>query len=266
MTIRERVEESNADRRLVLLAVVLLLILVGSGVGTFVFSPPTGPTDGDVTTPTAQPTPTPTPTATSGGSGPPSVTDTPTPTPVETPTPATATPTETPTETPTATPEDDSPVTPSPGLELDDSNTLLYAERLAPGQSGRGTLTLRNAEDEGGNLTISAVENTDDENGLTDPENAVDSTADVGELSSHLEVRVAVRNRAGDETYLFGSESGYVTLSELRSRTPSAGYHLASGEEVTLVADWRLPASTGNVVQSDGITTELGLTLESTDG
>lgn len=278
MALRDRVEASDADRRLLLLLVVLL-VMVGSGVGTILFTGPSAPPSGNGTTPTptASPSP-PAATATPGGQ-PPTDTNAPSPTP---------TPTDVPSPTPSPTPDDDpeeSPTeagtetrgggdsdgspsgpspTPSPGLELGTDGPLLAMQNAMPGESGSGTLTLRNAEDEAGNLTVSAVGITDEENGITDAESAVDDSPAVGELSSHLEVRLAVRDAAGDETYLLGTDDGYVTLADLPERTPSAEYRLASGESVTLVADWRLPSSTGNVVQSDGVAVDLGLTLEST--
>lgn len=285
MSLRERLESSDTDRRLVAIALVVLLVLVGSGVGTLVLSPFTPPTD-DEPTPTPDATPTPTApggtaTPTPGGGGLPTATDTPAPTATPTATPPSPTeiPTSPPEDPPAPTPEpdedegtptddpptDDPPTTPSPGLVLGNDGPLLAVEKLTPGDSGQGTLTIYNAENEDGTLSITAIGVVDEENGLTEPEADVDTTAGVGELSSHLEVRVAIRDAAGNEEYVLGTDSGYVTLSELPSRTPSAEYDLASGEAVQLVADWRLPQSTGNEVQSDGVSVDLGLTLESTD-
>lgn len=261
MTIRDRLAESNADRRLVALLVVLLLVLIGSGIGTFVFDSP-APDGANETTPT--PTQSPTPVA----GGPSMGTDTPTPADRGTGTPSTPDDTpDTPAETRTTDRDDgdDRSTTPSPGLELRDDGPLFSAEGIAPGQSNRSRLPVRNAAGEDGRLTISAIDVTDEENGITDAESSVDTPNNGGELSEHLEVRFAITDGGNDE-YLVGSDAEYVPLDDVSSRLPSAEYPLGSGEDVTLVADWRLPRESGNEVQGDGVTVDLGLRLESTNG
>ena len=259
----EDTDDADRNRRLILLLLVVGLSIIGTGIGSIILTgPDTQPPDNE-TTPTSTVT-TATPTATPGSPGPPS--DTPT---------VTATPTDTATPADTATGSDSDsdgtngggsqpPATPSPGLELGEGESLFEGSNLAPGQSGQGTLTLRNAEDEDGNLTVTSVAITDEENGITDPESAVDSTPDEGELSSALEVRLSIDD-GNSQTYLLGTESGYATLEELPDDAPSDAYGLASGEEVTLVMDWRLPSSAGNEIQSDGVSVDLGLLLESTE-
>lgn len=265
MTVRDRLAESNTDRRLVALLVVLLLVLLGSGIGTFVFDSP-APDDGNETTPT--PTQSPTPVT----DGPSMGTETPTPDDRGTGTPSTPDDTpDTPAETRTTDRDDDDDddddersTTPSPGLALGDDGPLFSAQAVAPGQSDRSNLTVRNAAGEDARLTISTIDVTDEENGITDAERSVDTPDDGGELSEHLEVRFAITD-GGNEEYLVGSDSEYVPLDDVSSRLPSSEYPLGSGEEVTLVADWRLPRDTGNEVQSDGVTVDLGLRLESTN-
>lgn len=278
MSTSNDVEESEDNRRRrALILIVIALMLLGTGVGTIIFTGTETPPTGNETTPTATPTLTPngTATPTPGGPGPPSETDTPTATPgTGTATPA---PTATPTPDGTGTEEpgggstsgggggSDPPATPSPGLELGGDGQLLDTAGLVPGESGEGTLTLRNAENVGGNLSVTVVDVTDEENGVTDPESSVDSSPDEGELSSHLEVRVAIEDGSTRE-YVLGTESGYVPLEDLPANAPSSEYLLESGEEVTLVMEWRLPSSAGNEIQSDGVTVDLGLLLESTNG
>lgn len=264
----EQPDETNWRRRAVLLLLVAILVVLGAGIGSFIFGDTPPPDDGTETAPTPTATP---------GDGPPSTgTDAPTTGPDETATPPPDTPTEEQPEAPTETPttgrgsgEDDDdgggPTTPSPGLELGDDSSLFSGSGLVPGGSGQGTLTVRNAADEEGNLTISAIDVVDEENGIVDPEAAVDSSPNTGELSSNLEVRVSVRDGSGDEEYLLGTDGGYITLSHLPSRIPSVAIPVASGEEVTVITEWRLPSSTGNEVQSDGVTVDVGLTLQSTN-
>lgn len=265
-TIRERIQESNADRRLLLLLLVFLLMLVGSGIGSMIFSSPSPPPAENESTPTAtpsQPPASPTATAVPGQSGPPTATDTPTPTPTRTD--RSRTPSDPSTETPRRSPDDrfdGGSQTPSQGLEFGDDQPLFSAEGIVPGQSGHGNLTVRNVAGEDGRLTISAVDAIDEENGITEPESSVDDT-DRGELSKHLEVRFAIRD-GGNEEYLVGSDAEYVPLANLTSEVSSSEYHLGEGEAVTLVADWRVPPETGNEVQSDGVAVDVGLTLEST--
>lgn len=260
-TLRERIEASWINRRLVLLVLVILLVIVGSGVGTIIFSGPSPPPADDETTSTPTPV-SPTETATANpGSATPSDTATPSETPAE----GTDVP-DTPDENRGGGPSgggSGSAPTPSPGLELGDDGPLLEAANLAPGSAGTGELTVRNAAGEDGTLTVSHINITDDENGIADAEESVDSLPGDGELSSHLEVRLSIQDGAGNEEYLFGTDSGYETLWNLSTSESSGGYRLESGETVTLVADWQLPTSTGNVVQSDRVLVDLGLTLES---
>jgi len=260
VSVPEDGEESERNRRRILLLLVVGLTLLGAGLGTIILSDSGTTPPGNQTTQTPTATPG-TPTTTPTGPSPPA--ESPTATPTASPTPTA--PTESDDDVGGSTGDgDQSSSTPSPGLELGGDGTLFEQSNLAPGQSNQGTMTLRNAEDEDGNLTVTSVAITDEENGITDPESGVDSTPNVGELSSVLEVRLSIDD-GNSQTYLLGTESGYVTLEDLPDAAPSDAYGLASGEEVTLVMDWRLPSSVGNEIQSDGVSVDLGLLLESTD-
>lgn len=272
----EEVEESNDDRRLLALLALALLVILGAGIGTIAF-PGTGPDEEPTPTPapvtitptTATPTPTP-------GAGPPAATVTPA---------ATATPTATPTAVDTATPtetrrddrdeadvnddddddrdsDDDSPS--RIDLTADGSTVLVAASELAPGHSGQNAVTFENAGDASGRLLVNDTVVVDHENGLLDPEKAVGDDATTGELSGALEVRLFVTYADGTTEYLFGSASQYVTLQSLDGADRSSTETLGAGEQATVTFEWRLPTSTGNEVQSDGVEFDVDFVLRQT--
>lgn len=270
MGVRERVDEwldeHDADRRLVAILLLLVLMLIGGGVGTFILA-----LDSDdgapVTTATETPTPTPTVTPDGGGIGPTTPTDTPTPT--ETPT---AAPTEEPGgggdggggggdgdgggSTPTETP---SP-TPSGQLVFTTERTMLDVDGIYPGQSGSGSAAVQSTATEDGELRIANITVEDFENGITDPESDVDDSPDEGELSEHLEVRIAFDHEDRPPEHVLGTDSGHETLATLQDSPPSSAVSLDPNEGMDVLVEWRLPEDTGNEVQTDGV--EFDVTLE----
>ncbi|MCU4801479.1 hypothetical protein OB920_13955 [Halobacteria archaeon HArc-gm2] len=263
----EEVEESNDDRRLLALLALALLVILGAGIGTIAF-PGTGPDE--------EPTPTPAPVTITP------TTATPTPTPGAGPPAATATPTATPTAVDTATPtetrrddddddsedkndrdnDDDSPS--RVDLTADGSTVLVDAVGLAPGHSGQNAVTFENAGDASGRLLVNDTVVVDHENGLLNPEKAVGDDATTGELSSALEVRLSVSHADGTTEYLFGSSSDYVTLRSLDGEDRASTETLGGGEQATVTFEWRLPTSTGNEVQSDGVEFDVDFVLRQT--
>lgn len=269
--IRDRVDESRVDKRLLALLLLALLVLLGAGVGTIGF-PGSGPDDGEPTpTPpvvTVTPT-TATPTPTPGGG----------PTAVEPPT-ATATPTEAtpPTETvpdddddedggddeDDNEDEDDNDDDDDPSrvdLTADGSTVFVRAAGVVPGESGRNSVTFENSGDAAGRLLVTDVTVTDSENSLLDPEVAVGDDAATGELSSALRVRLSVNDSDGATEYLFGTPSQYVTLASLRGENRASNATLTGGERATVTVEWELPSATGNEVQSDGAEFDIDFAL-----
>jgi hypothetical protein len=258
--IREEVEESDRDRRVIALLLLVLLVILGAGIGTIAF-PGTGPdeeptpTAGPVTITPTTATPTPTP-----GGGPPAATATPTTTPVET-----ATPTETRRDDDDDNDRDDDDDSPSRvDLTADGSTVLVEASALAPGHDGQNSVTFENAGDVSGRLLVNDTVVVDHENSLLDPEKAVGDDATTGELSGALQVRLSVNYADGTTEYLFGTAGGYVTLASLDGADRSSTETIGAGEQATVTFEWRLPTSTGNEVQSDGVEFDLDFVLRQT--
>ncbi|SFR93111.1 hypothetical protein SAMN05216559_1222 [Halomicrobium zhouii] len=262
----EEVEESRDDRRLLALLALVLLVILGAGIGTIAL-PGTGPDE--------EPTPTPGPVTITP------TTATPTPTPGAGPPAATATPTATPTAVDTATPtetrrddrddadvddgdddrdsDDDSPS--RVDLTADGSDVLVEATGLAPGHDGRNSVTFENAGTVAGRLLVNDTSVVDHENSLLEPEKAVGDDATTGELSGALQVRLSVTYADGTTEYLFGSSSKYVTLQSLDGADRSSTEALGAGEQATVTFEWRLPTSTGNEIQSDGVEFDVDFVL-----
>lgn len=279
MTLRDRVAAWDADRRLLALGLVVLLVILGSGVGTLLVSD--GPDDvpGEVTpTPTPAETPPSTTTPDEGDVAPTGGSDDP------------SDPTDDRTDTETSTDrsedtdrsddddrstsdsdsEDDgggsTPAEP-PAIALNGTGegTLLDTDGVLPGDRGNGTVTLENDGVENGRLRIVALDVRDRENGFTEPEVEAGDTDDEGELSEHLEVRIAIVGSDGNQRYVLGTAGGdgHQTLADLPGRAPSTDTSIAPNETVTVRVDWRLPASTGNEVQSDGVVFDVTFELRS---
>lgn len=285
---QEWLDEHNADRRVVALLLLLILMLIGGGVGTFVLT-----LDSDegapVTTATPSATPTPTVTPDGGGIGPatptsPTPTDalTPTETPTAAPTeepggggggggggdgdgggstPTDTPPTETPSPTPTARPTETPSPTPSGQLVFTTERRMLDVDGIYPGLSGSGSTTVQSTATEDGELRVTNVSVEDFENGINDPESDVDDSPNEGELSEHLEVKIALDHEDRPPEYVLGTEEGYETLTTLRNSPPSSAVPLDPDEEMDVLVEWQLPEETGNVVQTDGVEFDVRLEL-----
>ncbi len=250
MDLPDSVTEFLDDRRKVAILLVILLVVLGAGIGTL-------SNGGDSDEPpviTATPVPaTPTPTPTSSPSTPTDTAEptTPTATPTVTSTPPT---TRTPGPTTTATARSGvggDPVT----LETVGSSAILDYDNLSPGESGSGSVVFRNAGDQSGRLSIANVTAQDHENGIVGPEAGVDSTPNDGELSEHVMVVVRVEYDNGTVQHLYDTDQGARSLASLANESaPAEAGILDAGEEATVVFEWSVPSSTGNVIQSDGVT------------
>lgn len=213
-------------RRLLLLLLVVFLVLVGGGVGTFVL-------DGD---------------------GPPSVQ-----TPATDGAPTDAAPTA---ATPTLTPSD--PVTPDESgnvtFEFVDNATLVRAGNVVPGTAGATQRVIRNAGTMTAALALVNLTVTDRENGLTDPESAVDDSPGEGELSEHLLVRLTVTYEDGETATLLGGDE-LVPLADVTASNESAGPGIEPGSTATLTFEYRVPEAAGNEIQSDTVAFDIGFQL-----
>lgn len=138
-----------------------------------------------------------------------------------------------------------------------EGTTPWSVSNIVPGDSGTKNVTVRNDGSVAGNLYI-WVTNIVDSEGLN-PEAETGNTAEPGELSDYL---------------LFGVSSPRITtnvsMPALLGAFPlNTGdsrkiriLSLAPGETVSLVWEWELPTSTGNIVQGDALSFDIKYTLE----
>lgn len=275
--LRRWLDERELDRRPLALLALLFLVFLGAGVGTFAFVDD-GPGDGTPTPTPVELTPvSPTPTETPGATvttvdanpspgGTSTVTDTETATPPE----AGDSPTRSPTDADPSTDEDrdeNRGADPRrPALRATGGVVLVQLSELAPGEDGRGSVAFENAGDGPGRLGVGDVSLEDRENGLMDAERALGDDATTGELSGAVRVRLSVEYADGTSEYLFGTGSDFVPLASLDGGSATGSEALAAGERARVVLEWKLPGSTGNEVQSDGVSFDLAFVLESTAG
>ncbi|WP_247008323.1 hypothetical protein [Halorientalis litorea] len=252
-------EEDGRNWRRYLLLLLLLLIAVIAGSGLTAFIGDIGPADENQTRVDLTPT---------GPDGDIVVTDTATPGDRE-PT-GTPEPPETPTERATATPDRVSTAGGGGGggqsggsvaLRAVGSGVLFQYDGVAPGDSGREHLVLRNAGTQPGELVVADVRVEDFENGIVGPEAGVDTSPNAGELSEAVEVVVSVRYPDGTTEYLYGTGQGAKPLAAIADADPADGEQLGPGTEAEVVVDWQVPASTGNEIQSDALTVDVRFQL-----
>jgi len=219
-------EEDGWDRRRAfLLLVVVFLVLVGGGVGTFVLDG-TGDSSPGVQTPDGAPD-----------------------------------------STPTLTPPD--PTTPNDAgnvtFEFVDSATLMQAGNVVPGQSGASERAVRNAGTMAADLAVVNLTVTDRENGLTDPEAAVDDSPGEGELSEHLLVRLTVTYADGETATVFGGDE-FVPLADVTATNESIGSGIEADATATLTFEYRVAEAAGNEIQSDTVAFDVGFQLRAPEG
>jgi len=140
-------------------------------------------------------------------------------------------------------------------LETNGSEARLQFGDVLPGDAGRQTVRIRNVGNETARFGVGDITVTDQENGITEPESAVDTPGNGGELSAHVRVAIQVRHPDGETESLYGTGSGAKSLRALANAgADGASRELAPGDNATVAFEWHLPVETGNVVQSDGTT------------
>jgi hypothetical protein len=140
-------------------------------------------------------------------------------------------------------------------LETNGSEARLQFGDVLPGDSGRQTVRIRNVGNETARFGVGDIKVTDHEHGITEPESAVDTPGNGGELSAHVRVAIQVRHPDGETEFLYGTGSGAKSLRALADAgADGASRELAPGDNATVAFEWHLPVETGNVVQSDGTT------------
>lgn len=140
----------------------------------------------------------------------------------------------------------------------------IRASKLAPGASGRGTVTYRNAGDRTGRFSVANLDVEDSENGIVSAERPVDSSPNTGELSGAVHVEMRIESD-GETTHLYGTGSAARPLAALgRAGDGGDAVALAPGETATVVLTWRLPEATGNEIQSDAASFDATISLTAT--
>jgi len=264
------------DRRWLLLLLAILLVILGIGIGGLPEgddSDSTQPLDITVTTPT------PTPTPPGGGGGGTVDTERVTQEDGTTPTPTDEAPTPTrddvtnevaveetngdDDENGEGGSTDGGEDRPNLAPEGDSSARIQYAN-LVPGDDGQNRLHLENVGNASGNLTLKNVSiQANVENGVTEPEAAVEPSPSKGELAENLLLTLRVNRTGGQDSYLYGTGSGSRSLASLAKEDRTGHVDvLDPGEQAEIVVDWHVPASTGNEIQSDGVVFDLTFTLK----
>lgn len=261
-------DENDRNWRRVALLLLLLLVAVIAGSGLTTFIGDDEPSTDDEVTPSIDLTPTgpdggvlPTTRDTPDEEEPTATADPNTPTPTT----RTQTPDDTPAESDAAGGGGGGP-SGSVSLRAVGPTALFQYSGVAPGDSGREELVLRNAGTQSGQLVVGNVTVTDAENGIVSPEAAVDGSPDAGELSGAVEAVVTVTYPDGTTEYLYGTEDGARPLAAIAAAGAATGERLEGGTSATITVEWVIPATTGNEIQSDSLTTDFRFQLRATDG
>lgn len=128
---------------------------------------------------------------------------------------------------------------------------------IAPGYEGRWLYKVKNIGTLNGKLSVEFSAITNNDNGLTNPESAVDSTGGdgEGELGAYL-----LWNGIYDpcSVRVFGHK---VPLNSVGGQT-SSSINLNAGAQETLIVRFYLPSNVGDIVQSDSVTFTIIFHLE----
>lgn len=139
-------------------------------------------------------------------------------------------------------------------LSVLESATLQNRSGVSPGASGTHRFVLRNEGPDAGTLSVVGLTLSEAENGIDGPESDVDGSPSNGELAEHFLVTLTMQSPDGETIPLYDTGEGPRPLSEVvEDAGRSQAVDVATEEEATLVLNWRLPQSTGNVVQSDSL-------------
>lgn len=160
----------------------------------------------------------------------------------------------------------------SQDVELTDGSNLPMAfyelTDVKPGDSGTAEICFSSVDNPAWIWTQGVV-TANDENGQTEPEQAVDTTtgAGAGELAGTLESSLVVdAGNDGSTTEVFGDLfSGHFSPWQLLDGDGGDGQFTASdsaGEDHCITLDWELPKEVGNEVQSDTLTFGIALYAE----
>jgi hypothetical protein len=142
-------------------------------------------------------------------------------------------------------------------VQLDHSRDVL------PGSADDAEIVLKNAGNETGELRITDISVTGRENGLTEPESKVDDPNREGELPDTALGTLSITVNGSAPTYVVGEPSERVVLSQFNQQRTDTAVSLAPNGRATVRLTWVVPDDAGNVVQTDSVSTNVTVVLES---
>lgn len=155
----------------------------------------------------------------------------------------------------------------------DNPTSSINISNLTPGETREFTWVLRNDGNITGIPSVTFGEVFNYENEITEPESAVDSSADAGELGDRVRVRMSwSQNDGAFKTVRLWDQAGNPKLDSIAGATVGMGLllgggtdnalpHLENGEEVTIKFVVTCPDTVGNIIQSDGSTFDMTFNL-----
>lgn len=129
---------------------------------------------------------------------------------------------------------------------------VVSVSNAKPGDSGSKMLTLSNNGTIKGNLSAS-FNVTGQENGFVGPEPHTGKANGSGQLTNYLQVKINGSNG--------NINTGWHNASWYGSQNYKNFAKLSGGESTTLNVYWKIPSSTGNVIQSDSATVNATINL-----
>ena len=153
--------------------------------------------------------------------------------------------------------------TSNPALSVSEP-ALFAVDNAAPGQSGTSETIVTNTGNAPGDLNLVLKDVVSAENGLIEPERDTDRPGNGGELAAALDVRITLVREDGSRRYAVGGPNSFVSADSLEPSVLAANYHLAAGNSVRVVTEWRIPSSTGNEIQTDVVSVNASYVLTST--
>ncbi|RLI40290.1 hypothetical protein DRO69_13110, partial [Candidatus Bathyarchaeota archaeon] len=133
----------------------------------------------------------------------------------------------------------------------DDPGAYFTVEDVKPGDSDSVTITLSNVGSVTGEAYIHIVLVTDDENGLTEPEQELDDDETDGELDENLDITITV----DEQQIATGKLADIVCHNYLIDE-------LAGETSIDVTISWSVSSDVGNIIQSDKCVFNIVFSLE----
>lgn len=140
---------------------------------------------------------------------------------------------------------------------------LDHTSDVLPGSADDAEMVLKNAGNETGELRVTDISVTGRENGLTEPESKVDDLNRAGELPDTALGTLSITVNGSAPTYVVGEPSERVVLSHFNQQRTDTAVALSPNDRATVRLRWVVPDDAGNVVQTDSVSTNVTVVLES---